>query len=286
MGPMVKYLVFIFFLSPVVLGASEIKEEIASYQKELFQQETDEIHCKLASAYFRDQEIDKAFQHFLCALKLISQEPAPEMCLEEKRHYEAALADYLNGAGSDPVKLAKQLLEAYGAAADANPEWIHLNFLIATAYANLGQYDTFFDRFFRGYRYLGDTFLAYKTRGVLYLRLAQHGRSPEERHADREEAFNCLTRALDRNPIDSSLYKVLIFLAKDEKNDALVLNYLQKMVEHEAHISRGDIYLYVREAAALGEPDLGQQIIDLARAQYEFSRGITAAQEYLNQCRG
>jgi hypothetical protein len=57
------------------------------------------------------------------------------------------------------------------------------------------------------------------------------------------------------------LYKILIFLAKDEKNDALVLNYLQKMVEHEARISRGDIYLYVRETVALREPAIGHMIL-------------------------
>jgi len=287
---MVKFLIPIFLFAPLFLSATPIKDEIALYQKELSVSQSEvergEIHYKLASAYFRDQETDKAFQHFLFALKSVRLKPAPQMSPEEEKLYEGAMADYLGGAGTDPVRVAKQMLEKYAEHADANREWVHLNFLVATAYANLGLYEDFFERFYHAYSYLGETFLAYKTRGILYLRLSQHGRSAEERHTFQEEAFHYLTLALDRSPKDSSLYKVLIFLAKDEKNDSLVLNYLQKMVEHGAHISRGDIYLYVREAVALGESALGQQIIDLARTQYDFSRAISAAQEYLNQCRG
>ncbi len=279
---MLKYL--ILFLLPIVLIASEIKEEIAGLQDALISShQKGEIHYKLASAFYRDQESDQAFQHFLCALKLIPAAEAPDMCEEEKKLYTAALEDYLAWAGSDPVRVARQLLEKYGEVADAHHTWVHLNFLIATAYGNLGLYDEFFKRFYCGYGYLSETFLAYKTHGILCLRLAQHGKSAKERHAYKEEAFHYLTGALERNPIDSGLYKVLIFLAKDENNDALVHNYLQKMVEHEAHISRGDVYLYVREAVALGELALGQQIVDLARTQYDFSRAILAAQEYLTQ---
>ncbi|MCC5832964.1 MAG: hypothetical protein JJU12_07990 [Chlamydiales bacterium] len=273
-------LVLLFLYIP--LCASEIKEEIATLQNALARRSNDETHFKLAHAYFRDQEVDKAFRHFLSALKLISPEPAPEMSPEEKFLYEAALTDYLKGGGSDPTKIAGEMIEDYGEAADSHPEWIHLNFLIAAAYGNLGRYDTFFDRFFHGYRFLGDSFLAYKILGILCLRLSRHGHCLGEGDAEREEAFDYLTRALERNPIDPSLYNVLIFLAKNEKNDALVLNYLQKMVEMQAHIPRGEIYLYVQEAVALGEFDLGQEIIDLAGMQYEFSRAISIAQEYLN----
>jgi len=279
----IKILSLLLLTSSLV--ASEIKEAITTYQDAIgvaaSEKEKGELHFKLACAFYKDQELDKAFHHFLLALKSLPVEVAPQMSAEEEALYEEALADYLEGGGSNPVPLAKQLLEKYGEAADTHQEWLHLNFLIATAYANLGQFDSFFERFYNAYSYLGETFLAYKTRGILYLRLSQHRSSPEERHAYQEEAFHFLTLALNRNPKDASLYKVLIFLAKDEKNDSLVLNYLQKMVEHGAHISRGDIYLYVREAVALGEQALGQRVIDLARRQYEYSRAISAAQEYL-----
>lgn len=268
----------------------DIKEEIATYQKELIAAETEEQkaekHYKLAMAFIHDQEVDKAFQHFLQALKCIPSRETPQMSEEEKTLYEAALADYLAGAGNDPVRIAKQMLEKYAEQADAHPDWIHLQFLMATAYANLDRFEDFFERFYLSYPYLGETFLAYKTRGILYLRLSQHGRSFDQRHAYQEEALHYLTVALNQNPKDASLYKVLIFLSKDEKNDTVVLHYLQKMIENETSITRGDIYLYVREAVALGEYDLGQQIIDLARKQYDFSRAISSAQEYLNQCRG
>ena len=283
MSGMIKILLQLF-----LLAASPLKEEIATYEKELKRdQSRGETHYKLALAYYQDQEVDRAFHHFLAALKTTPLcRLVPKMSPEEKKVYEEALADYASGGGSDPVRVARHMIEKYGERADGHREWIHLNFLMATAHANLGVYDSFFERFYAAYPYLGETFLAYKTRGILYLRLSQHSHSSEERLAYQKEAFHYLTLALDRNLKDAGLYKVLIFLAKDEKNEALVLTYLQKMVEHEAHIARGDIYTYVREAVALGEVSLAQQIVDLARAHYDFSRALSAAQEYLNQCRG
>ncbi len=280
------------FLLTLSLSASEseLKSAISLFENELSEISSEsrksELHYQLANAFYHDQEVDKAFQHFLLALKSVENKPQPQMSAEEKMLYEAALGVYLKGTGNDPARVAKQMLDNYEESAEAHPEWMHLNFLMATAYANLGRYDIFFDRFYQGFPYLGETFLAYKTRGILYLRLAQHAISPEERYTYHEEAMRQLTSALERNKNDSGLYKLLIFLAKDEKTDALVLSYLQKMVEHKVHISRGDIYLYVREAVVLGDPSLGQEIIDLARSQYEFSRALSAAQEYLNQCRG
>ena len=268
----------------------EIKQTIVEKHKALHITTSDSVKSQLcyelAVAYYLDQEIDKAFQYFLKALKTAPALTPIDMEKEESSLYLQALDDYLAQAGGDPIRVAKELLDKYGKVAKENREYLYLNFLIATAYANLGQYDDFFERFFQGFPYLHDSFLAYKTRGILYLRLSQHAINLHERHAYQEEAFHYLTLALDRNVNDSSLYKVLIFLAKDEKNDAMILTYLQKMVENKAAIPRGDIYLYVREAVTLQEFALGQEIIDQARAIYDYSRAISAAQEYLNQHRG
>ncbi len=275
-------------IAPLLLATPDIKETLAVHQKQLNQTTEKhirgELHYKLACAYCADQEMDRAFEHFLMALKTVDVLPVPEMGAEEKTVYESALATYLKGAGSDPVRLAETLCASYGELATTHPDWIHLNFLIATALANLGQFEDFFARFYKGYSFLGETFLAFKTRGILYLRLSQHTPSMKERGRYQKEASLCLEEALNRNPKDGSLYKVLIFLAKDEKKDSLVLHYLQKIVENGAHIARADIYEYVREAVAQEKSALAQQIIDLAQREYAFSRSISAAQEYLNQC--
>jgi tetratricopeptide (TPR) repeat protein len=288
-----KSLTLFLLLFPLFLHAHElenIKQVIAGRQKALVEaaseQERSQIYYELAVAYYEDQEIDQAFFNFLEALKRQAKCTPLEMCGEEALHYQRALEDYLTRVGKDPVHVAEELLQEYGETASQNPNFLHLNFLIATAYANLGKYDDFFHRFYRGYPYLHDTFLAYKTQGILYLRLAHHGKSFEERGCFQKEAVHCLSLALARNPQDSGLYKVLIFLAKDEKKEELILSYLQKIVENKVSLPRSDIYLYVREAVALKAFELGQAMIDHARALYDYSRAIAAAQEYLNQHRG
>ena len=238
---------------------------------------------ELALAYYQDQEIDQAFSHFLEALKRAPKCAHISMQEEESLLYQRALQDYLTCAGGGPIHMAKELLQEYAEIADKNPHFLHLNFLIATAYANIGKYDDFFDRFYRGFPYLHETSLAFKTKGILYLRLSHHGKSREERAHYQREAVHYLALALDRNPQDSSLYKVLIFLAKDENNIELIRSYLRKIIENKIALPRSDIYIYVQEAATLGELELGQKIIDQARALYEYSRAVSDAQEYLNQ---
>lgn len=297
MGLMKKWLSILLALISIQIVAfastssfEEIKEEIAHYQNALKEPQSEieksELHYKLALAYFYDQEVEKAFQHFLLSLEGVESKTAPKMKEEEENLYKEALDFYLSRSGNDPISVAKQMLEHYGEIASQNQHIAELGLLMATAYANLGIYDLFFKRFVHAYPYLKDTFLAYKTQGILNLRLSHHSRLAKERHGYQERAFHYLTLALDRNPKDASLYKVLIFLAKDEKNDLLIRSYLQKMVEHRVPSSRGDIYLYVREAALLGEYEVGQKIIDQATVLYDYSRAITAAQEYLNQHRG
>ncbi|MFC2049450.1 hypothetical protein ACFLR2_02105 [Chlamydiota bacterium] len=283
-----KGIIIFLALLPLVGFAEEpvtIKQTILAKQNALRasnEKKKSQIYYELAKAYYEDQEIDQAFCHFLEALKRAATVPPREMCEAEKVCYEPALADYLAQAGIDPEQAAHELLDRYGEIADQHKDYLHLNFLIAMAYANLGKYDAFFERFYRGYPYLSDTFLAHKTKGILYLRLSQRNYCPEERKAFQQEALQCLTRALERNPHDANLYKILVFLAKDEENEPQIRAYLHKMVENQTPIPRSDICFYVKEAVALGEWGVGQAIIDQARSLYDYSRAVSAAQEYLS----
>ena len=289
-----KKALFLFLtLCPLGLMALEpdaLKEALRMQQQALVgtrsEEEKSQIFYELALLYYEDQEVDKAFAHFLEALKYLKKDVPAVMSDAESSLYLQAFDKYVNGSVSDPIQRSKELLKSCGEIADQNPDYLHLNFLIATAHANLGQYNLFFHKFYRGYPSLRESFLAYKTQGILYLRLSQHSSSFEERYAFKEEAFRHLTLALERNPCESGLYKILIFLAKDEKNDELVLAYLQRMVEYNTPISRSDIYLYVREAVILGEFELGQRMVDQARSLYGYSRALVDAEEYLNLYRG
>ena len=282
------------FLALSMLGnAAEpvaIKQTILSKKQALHkascEREKAPLFYELARVYHKDQEIAQAFIHFLEALKRVEKQASYTMSLEEKKVYESALSNYLAQGGHNPEAAAQELLNSYGEMAAAHSDYLHLNFLIATAYANLGRYDDFFELFYRGYPYLSDSFLAYKTQGILYLRLSQLSSSMEVRQTFQEEASRLLTRAWERNGKDAGLYKVLVLLAKDQKDDTLVRTYLGELVAHETPIPRGDISFYVREAVRLGEWEVCQIIVDQARALYDYSRAVSAAQEYLNQSKG
>ena len=238
---------------------------------------------QLAQAYYQDQESDKAFYYFLESLKEAPSDQENPMSAEEETLFTEASDLYLKQTDLDPVKSAHTILERFGSVADQHPEFFHLNLIVSVAHANLGAYDLFFERFYRVYPSVSETFMVNKTCGVLYLRLSQRTIYADEKYLYQQKARHFLNLALEKNPKDSSLYKILIFLAKEEENDALVVACLQKMVETEVTISRGDIYLYVREAVAYGEMKLGQAIVDKACALYDYSRAITAAQEYLDK---
>lgn len=251
----------------------EIKEEITKCQLLLEENSSDaKAHYRLARAYFYDQELDASFRHFLYALDF-SERKAPisfDSCRE-------ALDFYLSQSGADPITVATQMLKRYN---EKNSK--ELGFILSIAYANIGDYESFFELFFDAYPHLYDSFLAHKTRGILSLRVMQGQTDPKICAEYREKALNHLTDALEQNASDAALYKILISLAKDEKNDTLVGNYLHKMVEHGVKMARADIYLYVREAVALDECILAKQLIDQAKKYYEYSRAITAAEDYLN----
>jgi tetratricopeptide (TPR) repeat protein len=283
-----KWAILVFLLSSIMFASEDLKKIIVEKSRRLdmvLPQQKSKLYLELAVAYYKDQEIDRAFSHFLEALKLQAKAVAPGMEPGEPELYSKALEDYLLLSGTDPVAAAAELLRKYGENANQFPHFLHLNFLIATAYANLGNFEEFFERFYRGYPYLHDSFLAYKIQGVLILRLAHHGKTDEERRRYQEEAFRYLSLALDKNEKDPGLYKVLYFLAKEEKKKKLTRDYLEKIVENQVVLPRADIFFYVREAVALGAFETGQGIIDQAKKHYEFSRAIAAAQDYLNQQR-
>jgi tetratricopeptide (TPR) repeat protein len=264
----------------------KIEEEIQERDHAINEVEIEEKRAKiffdLALTSYQDQEVERAFFYFLEALKRVSKEAPIDMKDEEQSIYHQALQIYLSSAGREPSEVATALLLEYGGIADRNPHFLHLNFLIAIAYANKGEYDHFFTRFYEGFPYLSETFLALKTQGIICLRFSRLTRFQEERAHFQKEAFTYLTQALDKNPHDPSLYKTLISLAKEE-NTSLCTHYLRKIVENRVILPRCEIYMYVKEAVLLGEFEIGQEIIDQAKAHYTYSRAIAEAQHYLDQ---
>lgn len=264
----------------------ELEECEKLFEKNRSPKEQAYLHYHLAKAFFFDQELEQAFIHFIKALEIHPIERKyPLLSEEEKNVYEQAFLLYLAGIGKDPMMGSKKLLEEFETIQHDHPGYLHLEFLLSTAYANLEKYDLFFERFFSGYPYFADTYLAYKTKGILHLKLSQLSSNESIRKESKQAAKRELEQALVKNPQDSSLYKILLFLAKEKKEEENMLSYLQQILLYEVAIPRGDIFFYVQESIALEQFQLAQQLIDLTKKYYPYSRAIALAQELLDKHR-
>lgn len=217
----------------------------------------------MAQKSLKDQEQDRAFLYFLQALDATQKKEPLDL-----NRYNEGLNFYLKGAKPH------EIVELEG-------EDLGLNFLVATAYANLGEFQKFFEMFYSAYPHFKGTFLDYKTRGILYLRLSQ--KNIERREEYIAKAEKNLRRALELNYNDGALYPILITIAKDAKKGEDVLCYLKKLSESEAMIQRSSILPYVQEAVDLGAHDVGSALVERARKLYSYSRSITAAEEILRR---
>jgi len=265
---------------------ASVKEDITCakswLQKELSSQERSQHLLKLACAFIQDQEIDEGFHAFLEALASTSREKEPEMSSQEKEMFEEAFLYYLSHE-KDPSQTASLLLEKYEPVLQEHPEYIHLGFLLATVQANQGNYEKFFQKFYQYYPSLWDTFLAYKTCGILWLRLSRQQTSAEGRLAFEKRAVEQLQKALEKPTKDPNVYKIVMVHAKEQGKSSQVHAYLRNIVEYGVPMGRLDVLFYVQEAVSLKDYALAEAILDQARLLYKSSQLVTAAQEYLDQ---
>lgn len=237
----------------------------------------------ISKTYLEKQDLEQAFFSYLSALEYLPNQFLPEMKEEEKKVYDQELKIYCQEGVTDPTATAYKLIEHIEELALAHPNYFHLNMLLATAYANTSKYDLFFDTFYRSYPYLKEHFLAYKTLAALHFRLMQMSKEEERQEIHREMGLHYLQKACEKNAYDPSLYKKLIVLAKEREDHQFLLSYLEKMVECETIMARGDIVFYVQEALNLKREDIAKKILDIAKKEYAYSRACMAAEECVNK---
>lgn len=227
-----------------------------------------------ACALLRGQKQEEAFRSFL---KALDQPVANEEAAPENVTYSEALELYLN-PGKAPADAAARIIENYSESEDKG-----VAYLLAVAYANKGDYERFFNYFWKAYRNNPDHYLAFKARAVLHIKLLERSPTPELREAEKREVFRFSKMALEREPRDHSLYKLtLAFCPESERQEHLKAN-LNKIITNNIVTPRADIKFYVQQAAAAKEYGLADQYLEKAREWYRFSRAIEAAKEYLDR---
>lgn len=275
-----------FELAEKNLMKGNFKEAIYTYEKLLEEQkDIGEIKAKLAVAHYKDQDQEKAFKIYLEALEETSAKETAFISEEESHYYKKALEIYLEAGKESSQEVAVALRKEFAPIYSMHPEYSTLGYIMAVAYANLGMYEEFFETFYHSYKNFPDHYLAVKTKGVLYIKLMERARLLEEREKYRERVLTYFREAVEKNPEDISLYRMLMVFSDEKNRSEIVKVYLKKIVDANMMVPRTDIQFYVQQAVAIGEYDLAQKFIDKSKEWYSISRMITAAQQHLDQHR-
>lgn len=241
------------------------------------------LKSRLAIVYAKDQDLDSAFKTYVEALSFIQNEEPPVLSDEEKEYYEKALAVYLGQSQFTIEETAKKLQHDYGKIVSDHPDYYRLKLLISLSYANLNRIDGFFESFYDACRFFPSHYLTYKTRAMLHLKLMERGKTPDEKERERTNILAFLQKAMEANPNDRSLYKMMIAFSPECRKEESVRLYMGKMLEQDIVVPRCDILFYVQQAMAVKQEILAEQLLDKARKWYQFSKTIEQAEMVLGQ---
>lgn len=285
MEEMLRRFLLCFCLMSHFLAATTVKETISSMLPLLSKVEGAErsaLQLKLAIAYVQDQDSETAFSLFLDALEEAPKKPVELLTAEEQRLYESALSYYLSHQGPAAHRAAKTILEDYEPILQQNPNYFLLGLLVASAHANLQQYESFFSLFYTSYQRYPEHFLSYKTQALINHKLWQMGKVPGEREAYRSLIKHNIEQAVHHYPNDPSLYKMLIAFSNEREKPAAVALCLNNIVRDNIIMPREDILFFVQAGVSTKNRELSQKFVDTAKSWYKQSRALTHAQELID----
>jgi hypothetical protein len=254
---------------------SAVREEL---QKKIAEAESceqkAELEVVLATVYIRDQKEEEAFQTFLQALCDVPQKNQIAPSKEELQIYESALPIYLEQAKCPASDAAVELESKLEPVLREHPEYVQVRLLFAAAKANQQQYEDFFFHFFKAYTENQECFLAYRTLGILNIKLFEKARLVEEREERRNSVQKYLHLALKENMKDVALYKLLIVFSPPEARGNAVREVLEMIVQNNIQVPRSDISFYVNEAMSASEKEVAKVFLDKQATWYQYSRII------------
>ncbi len=281
------HLLLLFIILCSCVFPEDYKKTIAQYESSLQSAEgleRSDLFVKLAITYYLDQEHELAFKTFLKALEGVPQKEMLQLSSSDQFVYEEALILYLNQSGNTSQETAAKIQERFAEALQKNPNNYGLGFLMAASYANSHQFEDFFVTFFQAFKHAPHHYLAHKIKMIIYLKLFEKSRLPEEREAMRKKIEDEAQQALMVYSKDVSLYKFILQFTSHKSNQ--VEKILKKIISEDASIARCDILFYVQKAIEVKKFTLAQEFIDKMRARYPYSRVLSSAQECLDECKG
>lgn len=246
---------------------------------DLEKEKSGDSYALLAEAHYLDQEHAKAFEAYINALSYAQKSNASPMGKEEALLYEEALKVYLDPTARDPVITSLKIRDLYAGIWRLHPEYAELGYLVAIAYANLGEYTDFFEIFYRSYKKIPDHYLSYKTQGILHLKLYDRGKTLEEKERERAFVLYFFNKAKELYPQDPSLYKMEIAFSLDKER--ILETDLKEIIDKDIVIPRADLSFYIDQLFAYGKNELAAEFLAKARKWYPYSRTLDAADDIL-----
>jgi hypothetical protein len=113
--------------------------------------------------------------------------------------------------------------------------------------------------------------------------LYERSKTTEGKELQKQKIIENVLGAIDKNPNDTGLYKLIMLFASDKEKQQIVSVYLNKIVQKSMIVPRADIAFFVQQAVEVNSLDLAQQFINRAREWYHYSRVVLAAQEFLDK---
>lgn len=279
------FILVCFCLSADNLEEQPLKELIADLEKQLPYVSRDDkglYQKELAVAYYKDQNLDDAFHAFLKALDQSKELQSTPSSQEEEDLYKEAWKIYSNSRLSSH-EASEMLKNRYGSIMHEHPSYYRLGYLVAMAYANLSQFDRFFNLFYASYQRLPSHFLAFKAKAILHAKLYERAKTEKEKEAERGLILHNLEQAKKIYPKDISLYKMEIVFSENSAQDDMIAKNVKELIKGNYIIPRTELPFYFDALFAHGHIELAQELTKKAREWYPFSRTIDSAEEFINQ---
>jgi hypothetical protein len=178
------------------------------------------------------------------------------------------------------AKLVQQAEEVL----NKHDDYISIEFYVAAGLANRGKFVLFFDRFFHAFMHRNDSFLAWKTQGVLHLRLYEASSLEESRALHRRAAVTCFQEAFRRQPQDASLLVKLIFILPQEEKRQFLEKVIDDFVRLQEAPKRSDCFFLIEQALEYRSTESAKKLIDKAKVWYQYSRALNDLSERCYGC--
>lgn len=242
-----------------------------------------ELLTELAVTYYRDQKDELSFKTFMRALDYPSKSTFVTPSSEELDLAEKAFHLYTSPKFRSQQQMSQSLLYEFMPAMQSHSDYHILNFFIASAYGNLGNFEELFRRFFTSYSMHPDSYMAYKTKAAIAIRLLERSKTDEDRENWRQLVIANAEKALERNVDDISLFKILIVFTTSEGKPQIVAEVLKTILDEDIKVSRTDLPFFVQAGLDFEAFDLADRLVQRAGQWYRYSRAVSKLVDQLKE---